>query len=295
MRQYLHDFFEEFDYPQEACEALHHGYDAIHAQPETAAGFLALLKRYDEDVNSDMKSMLLEAAEFGKQAGVHEYTAKLLLSVCMTRRLREYYRSAGLNDEMWFLSMCDLKWKLIECRLVHGIWGSFVSEWFCRFFDMTRFAIGRLQFELIPFGREYEGHGVKLTPETQVINVHIPRTGGPLEPELVSCSYAVAAEFFKERFGLEQAVFVCHSWLLFPRNLEILSPASNIRRFMADFELIDQGEYENYNEVWRLYDTLYQGEVDALPQDSSFRRGYADWIRKGIRTGWGHGVYVYRA
>ena len=58
--------------------------------------------------------------------------------------------------------------------------------------------------------------------------------------------------------------------------------------------MIEQKEYDNYNQVWRLFDKKYEGDVDLLPQDSSFRRAYADWIRKGIKTGCGYGVYIWK-
>lgn len=293
MKEYLHEFFEEFDYPQEACDALLQAYDAIQGNPSSSERFCSLLKRYESDANSDMAQMLDEMGELSAEVNVHEYTGKLLLPVCMTRALREHYRRAGLDDEMWFLSMCDLKWKLVECRLVHGIWGSFVSRWFGRFFDLTRFGIGRLQFEIIPFEREYEKNGVKLSPESKVINVHIPRTGSPLDPAQTAWSFKKAAAFFREKYALDPIVFVCHSWLLFPRNLEVLSPNSNIRRFAENFEIMTSGEDADYSQVWRLFDRNYDGDVDSLPQDSSFRRAYADWIRRGEKIGWGHGIYVY--
>ena len=31
-----------------------------------------------------------------------------------------------------------------------------------------------------------------------------------------------------------------------------------------------------------------------MPQNTSLRRAYADWIRKGEKTGCGYGVYVYK-
>ena len=237
--------------------------------------------------------MLGEAAALAAAVGVHEYTAKLLLCLCMSRTLREYYRKAGFSEKIWFTCMCDLKYKAVECRLVHGIWGSFVSEWFIRFFRMTRFGFEKLQFELISFEKDYAKNGVCLTPGSTVINVHIPRTGGRLDEAGLKSSFKQAAAFFRENFQTEPIVFVCSSWLLFPKNLEVLSPSSNLYRFISLFDLIAHGEYADYSQVWRLFDKEYQGDVDQLPQDTSFRRAYADWIRKGEKTGWGDGVYVY--
>ena len=168
-----------------------------------------------------------------------------------------------------------------------------VARWFCGFFQLWRFAFGKLQFEMVDFKSTYEKNGVSLQPDSKVLNTHIPRTGTRLDRESMRSSYAQAADFYRERFGLDPVVFVCYSWLLFPRNKEILSPQSNLYAFMSDYDIIEQKEYEDYGEVWRLFDVNYDGNPDHLPQDSSFRRGYADWIRKGIKTGYGYGVYVY--
>ena len=291
MREYLRDFFEWFDYPQEARGALLDAYDAIAAHE--GARFSELLSRYEADINSDMNRMIEEAGQISESAGVHEYTGELLLFICMSRTLLEYYRREGIAEEIFYTSMCDLKYKLIECWLVYGIWGSFVSSWFPGFFRLTRFGFGKLQFEIVLFGRHYEKNGVRLLPESRAINIHIPRTGGRLDGESLKKSYDQAAAFFKRRYRLEKAVFVCSSWLLYPRNLEVLGEGSNLRRFILGFDLVDHGEYKDYDAVWRLFDRKYTGDVDELPQDSSFRRAYADWIRRGIKTGWGRGVYIY--
>lgn len=293
MREYLEAFFEKFDYSWDAQEALFAAYDAIDACPEAQERFRALLRQYADDIGCDMDRMIAEAGELAGQVGAHEYTVKLLLFLCLSRSLRFYYLEEGLDAEIWYACMRDLKYKAIECKLVKGVWGSFVSSWFIGFFKMTRFAFGKLQFELIPLGADYAKNGWNLTSESRVVNVHIPRTGGRLDEANLRFSYAQAAAFFKKRYGLEQIAFVCSSWLLFPRNLEVLSAQSNLRAFISDYDLIAQGEYADYAEVWRLFDQDYEGDVEKLPQDTSFRRAYADWIRRGLKTGWGRGVYPY--
>ena len=40
-----------------------------------------------------------------------------------SERLRENYRAAGLTDELFWDTIADLKFKLIECHDVYGIWG----------------------------------------------------------------------------------------------------------------------------------------------------------------------------
>ena len=103
----------------------------------------------------------------------------------------------------------------------------------------------------------------------------------------------MAADFFGKKYGMKKIVFVCHSWLLFPKNLEILREGSNLREFVNDYDVIETGTYDNYSETWRLFDTEYTEDHSKLPADSSFRRGYIDLMNKGEKTGWGYGVYVY--
>ena len=104
--------------------------------------------------------------------------------------------------------------------------------------------------------------------------------------------YIAARALYMEAFPGEDIAFVCNSWLLFPRHLEMLSERSNIRRFISDYEIISSGEYASYGEVWRLFDVMYNGNADDLPADTSLRRAYVDLIRRGERTGWGRGIFI---
>jgi len=294
MREYLTYFFEKFDYSKDAGEAITRAYSRIESSEDAKDIFKKLLTIYENDMNCDFKGLLNDMSELSQKVDVHEYTGHLLLVICMSKKLKEYYWQAGIAEDIWFTGMCDLKWKMIECKCVYDICGTFVGVWFKRFYNLSRFAIGKLQFEVVPFQRNYEKDGLVLTPESTVINVHIPRTGTKLDRESQKKSYSDAAVFFKERYQLDTVVFVCDSWLLFPRNKEVLSPKSNLYSFISDYDVIEQKEYDNYNQVWRLFDKKYEGDVDLLPQDSSFRRAYADWIRKGIKTGCGYGVYIWK-
>ena len=152
----------------------------------------------------------------------------------------------------------------------------------------------KLQFEMCPLGKTYEKDGVRLCPDDQVIFVHIPRTGERLLPEDVDAAAAAASDFYKQKFGVEKAVFACHSWLLYPENKNMLSPSSNLYSFMSRFDVIDVEEDTEYKEVWRLFDKDYDGNADDLPQDTSLRRAYAKRIKEGKPLGVALGVWVYK-
>ena len=290
MKSYMCQFLWEFSYPEEACEVLKKTCSIIYSDKSLTERFEALLECYRRQMTYDFQGILDAMTQLCSEADIHVYTGHMFLLICMSKTLRQYYESAGVADEIWRASIFDLKYKLMECKSVYNVWGVFGAKWQDKFFSMQRFAFGNLQFEEAVFGRNYEKEGIVLTPESRVIKVHIPRTGSKLDRESLKESYRKAAVFFED----QPMVFVCSSWLLYPHNKEILSPDSNLYAFMSDYEIIDYGCYEDYSNVWRLFDVHYKGDVEQLPQNTSLRRAYADWIRKGEKVGWGFGVYVYK-
>ena len=296
MRNYVKNFFEEFDYPTEAREVLLDAFDKIYANKKAAAIFDSVTDRYcktHELVMSEIKSDLDLAAEL---TGIHEYTVKLLIHICLSKELRALYKERGFDDSLWFGAMSDLKWKLIESHIVKGVWGTFVSDWgwFSRWYDITRFAIGRLQFETILFNNEYELGSVKLTKDSKVINIHIPRTGTPLDHDEILASYAKAKEIFKDDFKDEPMVFRCSSWLLFPEHEKILHEKSNIRKFMSDFHIFKCDFYpeDNKSTLWRVFDCPETTPIEDMPEDSFLKRAYKEYLMNGGKLGYGEGVFL---
>jgi hypothetical protein len=295
MKTYLNNFFTEFDYPVEAREALTAAYETVIASTDTADRFNALIAEYDKSYSIDYTAALEAMRHLSAEAGIHEYTGALLLFLCYSKRLEKYYEEAGIDRSIFVTSMYDLKYKLIECHLMHGVWGSFVASWFPGFFTLNRFALGRLQFEWDKLGRPYEGQGVSLPEGTRVVNMHIPRTGEPLSRELCDDAFARATAFYAPQLQADEPlVFVCSSWLLYPAHDTILPAKSNIRGFMARFDICRWGvQGGDSPDLWRLFDTK-EMNPDRLPTDSSLRRAYVDHLKKGGKTGWGYGVIVMK-
>ena len=295
MKKYLEAFCAEFDYSQEARTVLADSYAKILQNKRAAEIFSQILEKYKETrlLNiKDMKDALDEAAEL---TGVHEYTVKLLIHILLSKTLRAYYREKGLDDALWFGAMSDLKWKLIESHLVRGVWGTFVADgnWFSRWYDLTRFAFGRLQFEIIDFNRDYEKGDKKLTKTSKAINIHIPRTGTPLNHDEILASYAEAKEFFKDEFDGVPTPFCCSSWLLFPEHEKILHEKSNIRKFMSDFDIFFSEYYPETNKsaIWRVFDCSETTPIEDMPEDSFLKRAYKKHLLEGGKLGYGRGVF----
>ena len=292
MREYLIDFWKEFDYLAEDAAYLLAAYDKIVTNEETALTWSRMLKCYGEDIQYPLNDLLLEADTVADCLKMHRYTAHLLLVQCMSRHLRQMYEEQGLADDLYHNAMLDLRYKLEECKLVRGIVGTFVGSWFDRFFNLTRFAIGRLQFELIAFRKEYCRNGLVLTPESTVINVHIPRTGTPMDVESCDDAFRRAKAFYQSRGEIgEVCVFYCSSWLLYPEHRRFLSPKSNVYKFMERFDVFTSKVTPNGKDLWRLFDTDEKNPL-RLPGDSSLRRAYIDYLERGGLTGTGAGVFV---
>jgi hypothetical protein len=291
MREYLLEFFKDFAYDQADADYLLEVYDRVMANNETRALWQEGLAMYENNINCDFKAVLALAAKAAGVLYLHPYTTELLMSVCLSRRLKQEYEARGLAPDIYHNSMLDIKYKLEECKLVKGVIGSFVAFWFDRFFNLTRFALGRLQFEMVDLGNSYEKDGLVLTPESRVINIHIPRTMTPLDESSCDEAFARAKAFFADQTG-DVCVFLCHSWLLFPEHEHMLSHESNVYKFMKRFDIFRSGTSRNREDLWRLFDTD-EKRWDKLPADSSLRRAYVKQLSSGRQVGWGRGVFVY--
>ena len=278
-------------FPVDAQVDLCEAFDAIHASK--CGEFTEILRRYEQDRFCDYRAMLEKTAEIAEACKLHTYTASLLLFLCLSKTLLERYKSCGLCEEIYYRSMADLGYKLEECRLVHNINGSFVASWFSGFFAMTRFGLGRLQFEIKQTEEDIELDGTIGAAGSEYINVHIPRTGTRLCHQEVLEAYRLAAKHFSNVFEGKPILFACKSWLLDPWNLSVLKPDSNLAQFCRDFTVVRSGTYEDYRELWRLFDCMYTGDATKLPRNSSLRCAYADRVARGEPIGWGFGMFSY--
>ena len=291
MKNYLKKFFEFCEYAKEDSVFLTDVYEKIMLNTEAAKLWAQAIALYEENIHCDFKKIISLADQTAEIISIHKYTAELLIFICLTRNLQSEYAKRGWNMKIYRDTVLDLKYKTEECKLVKGIVGSFVAPWFFKFFDMTRVALGRLQFQITEFGRTYEKNGVVLTPQTKVIDTHIPRSLLPLTPQSCDEAFTEAKAFFSEEIG-EACVFVCHSWLLYPEHKTMLSPDSNIYKFMSRFDIVESGINRSGGDLWRLFDTD-EKDPEKLPADTSVRRAYVSHLKNGGNVGWGFGILVY--
>ena len=296
MKEYLEAFITEFEYPQEAITVLLNSYDSLCSNKEIYTFINNSFIEYENNT-IDWDKALEKLTSLTENTNVHKYTAHLIFFICMTKHTKVLYEKKGLPYSIFKDSFNDLKYKLIESEKRYGVWGtSCYTAWYTWFFTLERFALGRLQFEIKPFRGEkpYTAHGVTLNPEDPCLNIHIPSCG-PLTPELVEDSFNRAHEFFRDKFPTEYTPIMCHSWLLFPEHLNMLSEKSNIVQLIKRFDHLFAGNYENYDIPFTiLYNSPFNGDINSYSPDNSLKRGYIELVKQNKPCGYGCGVTLYK-
>ncbi len=289
LKVYIENFFDFYNYNKEDTEVLINTYEKIANNSETFILLNQIMDLYDESIYCDYNKIIAIADEIAAKLYLHEFTVEFLSFVCLSKRAEKVYVAKGIAPEIFYGNMFDLKYKLDECKLVYNIVGSFVVDWFVGFFNVTRFTFGRLQFEIENFNGNYKNDGRVLTPESKVINIHIPRSLKPLDEKSCDEAFLMAKEFFKDEFEGD-IPFYCHSWLLYPENKNILSEKSNTYRFMSRFEIINEYTDKNFNSLWRIFDTM-EKYPDKLPEKTLIQKAYKTHLKNGGKMGSGEGLF----
>lgn len=232
---------------------------------------------------SPIDALIGEIAEkTGENADVLWMTACVMLA----EKTYGIYAERGIAGDIFWDTMSDITIWVKVARRDWGTWGLHNQfGWLSNHLRATLFRLGRLQFELRKFRcEEYTKGGRTVRRGDPVINIHIPE-GGPLDRDSRFDSYRRAHDFF----GLD--VFVCDTWLFYPRHTEFLQPDSNILAFMRDFDIIESSEKEgDLSNMWRIYGRRDSYDPAELPRDTGMRRAYADWLARENKTGSGYGV-----
>ena len=294
IKKNVKSLMERLDYPETAQSVFLEALDKIAADKMAVVWLNRLMTEYSENENCNYIRMLADFRALGNALGIHEQTSGMLLFLCLGERLRERFAERGIDESIYYNSLADLRYKLEECRLLYGRVGTFVASWNAGFFRMTRFGLGRLQFEITKIKDSFTVGGIDFPAQTSAIAIHIPRTGTKLDHGEVLASYRRAVEMFGDQFEGKPILITCSTWMFDPWHETVLSPTSNMMTFARDFKMIASGSYDTYEQVWRLFDKFYEGDPDALPADSSLRRAYIDRIKRGEPTGWARGVFIWR-
>lgn len=224
---------------------------------------------------------------------VHTYTLHLMFILECTSYLLDKYRAEGIDDKHFYDSMRDIPCKIEECMNIHGIFGTFVAEWYGGFIHNGRMGFGRLQFDR----RIYEGEplilqGYTVEPGEFILGCHIPSMG-PLHHKLCMDSYKQAYEFYRDRLRAGVLPIFCESWLLYPGYVPLFGEKSNTLEFIRDFQIYKTENAEVFKDCWRVFGTDYKGDVSPLPDNTGLQKRFRAYIKDGGAFGYGFGVILF--
>ena len=241
-----------------------------------------------------IKSSVEQRKALAQKAGIEFYTLNYVFLACASKKTYADYLKKGYTEDLFYETFEDLSYKLEECKEVKGVWGNFVEFWYPIFYRMDCFKLGRLEFEVIAYPKDEPTTfgDVTLKKGDFILSVHIP-SGSPLAKEGRMESYRLAYYFFPQCIYEGKLVMICDSWLMFPSNREIFPPSSNIHQFLDDWHILQSREDPDYHDCWRLFGCNYQGNPDALPQNTGARRAMVSWLKQGKYSGTGLGLALF--
>ncbi len=286
---YLKNFIKEFDYPAEAQKVLTETCVAIYDSEEAAEILENILRVYESDLWFDYGFWIKKLPAIAERSQQQQETVDLVFLILMSENMKQLYIKRNIDLAIYNDSCLDFKAKLFECHDVRGIWGTFVTDWFGRFFNLTRFALGRLQFEINISQADLFSPYRSLKTGENFVGIHIPALG-PLKEEDVRTSFIEASKFFAPAFKDGIVPFRTGSWLIAPEHREMLKPDSNIIKFM-DFFYITPHEKTVEGDFWRIFNITDCSDIEKLPNDNSLRRAYIKAIKENNIPHLGLGLF----
>lgn len=290
-KEYILSFMRSYDYPEAAVKTALWAWDTVCADPYSEKRLSEALRLYEADQLFAYKGQLLALAPIAERTGVPTETVDLLYVMALTEHLEALYKNRGLPHEVYRDSMLDIRCKLLECRQIRKLWGLSVAYWYERFFLLTRFALGRLQFELRRAPMAMEQGGYRVEEGDLVVNMHIP-SSGPLTRQLCEDSFRQAYNWYQPLFPDGVVPFACHSWLLAGEHTQMLKPESNIRGFMDFFRLYPT-ETPVTGDLWRVFG-IETENWSLYPRDTTLRRAYGEALDREEIPHVGHGIFFMK-
>ncbi len=308
---FITDLLNKIELSAEAYEKTEEMLKLLNQNHQFSRELKALSMRFMFPEAHEIRRFLEKLSLLSKRYEVDENILVLVFLFISAESLYKRYQKSNINDEIFYSSVKDIKCKIDECVFAKGYIGTFIPHWFIRLFNMERFNIGRFQYEPSVIEKEITTKsGIKIEKGTKVILMHIPSGEGPITDEVRFESYKKAYDFYKhydfqnkiyypekeidsDYITDGKIIFTCHSWLLFERHREFLPENSNILRFMKDFYIYENYETEKPENIWRIYGKDDSLSFEELPEDTSLKRAYKNWLLSGNKTGGGVGLIIF--
>ena len=184
-------------FPQEAKASLLESARAMEDKGQAPALLEALDAFYQNGFSTKDAQPAIDA--MAEKAALSPYTVWMLFLMQGAKRAKGDYEKKGVGEEIFWATFSDLRYKALECKENHDVWGTFVAFWYPIFYSCDIVKLGRLEYENRAYdGPAYEKNGFSLRPGDKVKSIHIPSSGEPFNREARMDSYRQAYAFFKE-------------------------------------------------------------------------------------------------
>lgn len=292
-KEFLQLLMEKTNFPAEAKASLLESTEKLTASGQEEALDGAVDFFAENDFSVELTKPLTE--EIAGAAGLSPYTVWMLLLIEAAIPVKESFIAQGISEEIFWDTFSDLRYKVLECKEIYDVWGTFVAFWYPIFYTGDIVKLGRLEFENYVYSSDtpYEKNGYTIKKGDKIKNIHIPASGEPFDKAARLASYKKAYEFFKDELGGGPLVCVCHSWLLYPEYGKILSPTSNIVDFQRDFDLVRVDTADEFDDAWRLFGREHQKPTAELPERTSMQRAFKQHLLSGGKAGYGVGILIF--
>lgn len=235
---------------------------------------------YDEAFQS-----LLQGCPTTKWTTVEEYDENahtpqenLLAYLYFCEALSERYEKACIAESILLETLSDIViWTNVWFSIKNEL-GLGETTWLKRHLSFRLFRLGRLQFCLGTFAKSYPKLCIK--ENENVVEVHIPE-GGKMSPEECSRSFARAKVFFATYFpDFSYRYYSCHSWLLDEGLAQILGENTNICRFGARFEILENDVSDAILKYVFRWDATREN-VNNYPANTALAKAVKEHLQKG--------------
>ncbi|GGR71510.1 hypothetical protein GCM10010269_07990 [Streptomyces humidus] len=268
---------------------------------------LRILEKAVADVVQDMGRIRGTTVDIPALPDASTATARffpLYVFVAALPHIRAHHRERGIPDEVGRRTLADVGRCVAWYRRWHGTGGLLIPQWLTLHFHGELYQLGRLQFQRSRVdertGASIAAAGLPQRPQELGLAVHVPDFMGPLTPQAVERSLALARTFFARHYPEETySVATCESWLLDPQLKRRLPKDSNIVRFQERFHLAhpptasearEAPEAPEDMEPVRFVFGTTDVPLDQLPRRTVLERAVLDHLREGghwyVGRGW---------
>lgn len=230
--------------------------------------------------------------EFAEKASIPVNTLNLYIYLRLLEDTYKEYQKRGIGADIFIETMrCFSVVSRLPLSLGQELgFTKTYRSWYRLNLACKIYCLGRLEFEIAEAMCDMEIDGRSLKKGETCIAVHIPRFENFSE-DACEESYERARAFFKKYYGMDNIIFYCGSWLLYPWLCEVLPETSTIVKFQKKFKIFEVIE-SNGGEAWIFGSGMdYEsGSIEDYPEDTSLRRAAKQRLREGKNLGVALGI-----